>query len=129
MTLRIRQAQMQAFVRERRRSFEDRVLEHLRDRFPERCRQMTERELRELIQYGIDAADRYAIRIEHDVSVYIEQMLRFGRDLDRLPWAAKVLSDETEPDPTLRVYALREAGRKREPESQRTEPATILHGT
>jgi len=95
--LRIRKEQMDAFSQAAARSFEDRMVEHLTEFFPEQCEALGEPETREAIQHGINRAKTYGIISERDVCKYIDLMFTFGRDFDEdaeLPWAGRILNDD-----------------------------------
>jgi len=92
--LQIRKEQMAAFEKAMKRSFENRVVAHLRMRFPQECRQMPEEAIRETIRTGIARAEDYGVHVEHDVVRYIELMYRLSPDFDSAPstpWAAATL--------------------------------------
>ncbi len=104
----IRKQQMDDMSPDEVRKFEDRMLEHLRECFPEECEDMSEDELREMIRHGVDKAESYGIDAEDDVCGYIDVMAVFGPDFDTDPecaWAAAILNDESI-DPEDRSDAL-----------------------
>ena len=90
----MRQAHMQAFAETSKKSFENRMVEHLNKHFPEHCDKLGEEGVRETIRYGIDRAASYDITAERDVCKYIDLMFVFGQDFDqdeKYPWARKEL--------------------------------------
>ena len=95
--LKIRAEQMDAFSAYMRKQFEDRMVEHLRSRFPRAVRHMQEEELRELVRKGVKRAEGYGVTQEFDVRRYLECTVEHGADFDVNPataWAGKILSAE-----------------------------------
>jgi hypothetical protein len=91
----IRKEQLQALDRDKRESFVDRMLQHLREFFPGKCDALGENQLRKWIEHGIERAKAYRIVSERDVCKYIDVMIVFGKEFDRdkaLPWASKILN-------------------------------------
>jgi hypothetical protein len=80
--LKIRAAQMNVLRQPIRRSFEDRMVAHLRATFASQFDGFDEDALRLLIRAGITKAERYRITAAPDVSRYIECMARYGADFD-----------------------------------------------
>ena len=110
----IRQEQMKKFETAAVRSFEQRLLAHLREVFPAQYSQLGEPGVRELIRYGMQRAAFYGIRSEKDVSRYISLMLTLGRDFDsdaHLSWASDILRNPQVTDPSEKVDLLDEAAR------------------
>jgi hypothetical protein len=92
----IRKEQREAFDRAQRRSFEDRMVAHLRKYFPEETEMMRESQLRHRIRQEIETAARYDIVDERDVAVYISVMFALMPDPSRDPepsWVKEVLND------------------------------------
>lgn len=107
--LRIRQEQMEEFNRCEAVKFENRMVEHLEENFPEECEEMGEEAVRETIRYGISRADSYGIEFEQDVCNYVNLMFVLGRDFDTdpgLPWAKRILNDPELDHPTDKMDAL-----------------------
>ena len=75
--------------------FENQMVTHVKNYFPDDCRSIGQEKLREVIAYGLVQAEEYGIALEYDVSRYINLMFTFGRDYDiNLPWAAVILGDK-----------------------------------
>ncbi len=107
--MRIRQQQMDSFSPPVVRVFEDRMVVHLRQFFPEQCEALGDKGIREAIRHGIAKAESYRITSERDVCKYIDVMFAFGRDFDTDPdqaWAGTILrSPRLEPTPKVnRLY-------------------------
>ena len=89
---------MEVFSKYMLKLFEDRVLILLERYFPEKCKEMGEQAVRDLIKKGIEDAAGYGIKIEYDLARYICLLIILGPDFDvdtRYPWASKILNDET----------------------------------
>lgn len=111
--LTIRQEQFAVFSQLAVQKFEDWMLAHLRQFFPQQCRAAGESRLRETIQYGIQRAAVYDITSKRDVCKYIDLMIVFGRDFDtdkRFPWAAEILGKRR--NPSAKIGALHEAAQQ-----------------
>jgi hypothetical protein len=103
----IRHEQMEELNRRQAEKFEDRMVEHLRETFPEPCQEMGEDALREDIRYGMDRAESYGIESEQDVCNYVNLMMALGRDFDTdRPWARRILTDPDVAGPAERIDAL-----------------------
>ncbi len=88
---------------------------HLNKFFPSQCRAAGETQLRETIQYGVKGAAKHGITAERDVCKYIDLVLVYGRDFDRdpnLPWARRILEDQTSQDPSVTVERLFDEAKK-----------------
>ena len=113
--LTLRQEQVKAFGPLGMKSFEDKVLVHLRKVFPEKAEALGEPRLRDAIRYGTQRAKTYSIVSEHDVCKYIDLSILYGRDFDKdaaLPWAAKILQNKNIRNPTTKVDRLFREARK-----------------
>ena len=105
----IRKEQMEVLSHYVLKGFEDRMVEHLNEFFPDQCETLGEPDVREAVQYGIDRAGSYGITSERDVCKYLNLMFTFGRDFDvdpRLPWAAAILNAGDVTDPTRKIERL-----------------------
>lgn len=86
----VRRAQMQVFMEKETKNFEDRMIEHLREFFPDRFEKECEPAMRDPIRYGVDQAEGHGITGERDVCKYIDLMAAFDRDFDLAEWAVTV---------------------------------------
>jgi len=78
------------------KKFENALVDHLNQYFPEKCRALGETGVLENIRLGIERAKSYGIVIEYQVSLYINLMFTLGRNFDSdpdLPWAIETLKD------------------------------------
>lgn len=108
----IRHAQLEAFSQAALLRFENELLAHLRQHLPAHHGQLGDAGTRDAIRYGIRRAQAYGIESERDVAHYIRHLFLFGRDFDldpQLPWASRVLTDETIPTGEQRMAALVQA--------------------
>ncbi len=113
--LMIRKEQMDAFGRYMLRQFENLQLAHLNQHYPKECRALGEKVVRNTIRYGIKKSKTYDVRIEFDVSRYINMMFSFGRNYDAdpaLPWASAIFNDESSPSGTAKMNQLYEEAKK-----------------
>ena len=76
------------------KQYEDRMVAHLRSKFPDQTEDLVERDLRNLIHTGIEKAEKYHVTIEYDVQRFLEYMFTFGAKFDSNPetaWAEGIL--------------------------------------
>ena len=109
----IRAEQMQALSKVQAKAFEDRMVAHIQEFFPDHHAAMKEDGARELIHLGIERAARYGIIAERDVCMYIEMMIAFGPDYDesaRLSWAGRMLRNPTYTNPSEKMEAVHRTG-------------------
>ncbi len=95
--LRIRPEQNEVLSEYMLRSFEKRVLVHLRKCFPKKCEAMDKEKLIELVREGMKQSRSYGIKTQRNVMEFIDLMVVFGRHFDTdeaYPQAAKILADE-----------------------------------
>ena len=105
---RMRKEHLAAFEQVVLEDFEDRMVEHQRDCFPENFADLGESAVRKVILYGIDRAAAYKLTDEYDVCLYLDVMAQLGRDFDKDPkkaWAVAILKDAAD-DPSDRVEKL-----------------------
>ena len=92
----IRQEQIEVLRDYMLKQFKDRMVAHLRRYFPEQSKSLSNEDLCETVQYGIEQAAAYEIVNEYDVIGYINLMFTFGHDFDKnpsLPWSSRILND------------------------------------
>jgi sorbitol-specific phosphotransferase system component IIA len=90
----IREEQMSALSQAMLKQFEDRMVVHLSNNFPDETREISEVELRALIQEGIEQAEQYQITLEDDVRRYLEFMVMYGHKFETnhdTAWAGEIL--------------------------------------
>ncbi len=95
--LTIRKEQMEVLSRYMLKQFEDRMVVHLRNTFPDKTKDMPETNLHNLIQTGIEQSGQYDVELEYDVRRYLEFMMIYGSDFDMNPktaWANEILHNK-----------------------------------
>lgn len=93
----IRETQVTVLEQAVLRTFESRLLEHLKEFFPKHCEILGEEQVRKVIRLGIERAKQYGLVSERDIHLYLGLMFMLGSYFDQdpqLPWAAKILTDE-----------------------------------
>ena len=98
--LKIRKEQMEAFKNDNLRKFADRMALHLKKFWPEECKSLGEKGVRDSIMTGIKNAEKYGIVIEYDVASYIDMMYALCFDFDTNPrtnWAGRILNNPNLP--------------------------------
>lgn len=105
----IRPEQMQQAAQAAYKDFEDRMVVHLQELYPEQYDALGEEEVREEIKYGSRRAEVYGFEAETEVCRYIALMFSLGSDFDADPDFEdlhEVLQDETLEDPEERMDQL-----------------------
>lgn len=107
--LTVQQEQMEVFARLEMERFEERVIAHLREYFPERMASVSAQNARELVRFCVQRARHHRIESERGIvlfaSVAVALGPRFERD-QRYRWAVEALADEFIVTPTARVEEL-----------------------
>jgi hypothetical protein len=104
--LAIRPQQMQKFSEAALKRFEDTMVVHLKNFFPDFSETSDEPKVRELIRYGIKRSGSYKIAAEKDVSRYIDLMVSLGPDFDtdkQLSWASEILRTNNSPEMRISI--------------------------
>lgn len=84
--------QMEVFKGYMAKRFENQMIRHVKQYFPDDCKLLGQEKVREVIEYGLNRAETYDMSLEYDVSRYINLMFTFGRDYDvDIAWAAGIL--------------------------------------
>ncbi|MDT8303022.1 MAG: hypothetical protein RQ760_16195, partial [Sedimentisphaerales bacterium] len=107
--LKIRKEQYEELGKISLKKFEDSMVEHIKEFFPENYDALGEPVVRNVIKYGVDRAEAHGFETEPDVNMYIDLMFLLGSHFDtdpQLPWAAAILEDETIADSAIRVEKL-----------------------
>lgn len=105
----VRKQQLEAITRAQRHRFENSMVAHVKEFFPNHFNMFKETKVREVIGYGIERARFYGFTTERSLSLYITQMFMMGSNFDEdilLPWAKAILSDKNIPNQTLRINEL-----------------------
>jgi integrase len=107
--LRIHREQVEAFRQAAGRSFEDRMVEHLRSFAPQHCEALGVEAVRRFIGVGRGRAGAHGFTLCGPLRLYLELMLMLGSDFDTdplFPWAGGVLCDPEMPGEVARASAL-----------------------
>jgi hypothetical protein len=89
--------------------FASRMIVHVKQHFPDRCRALGEEEIRELVARGIDRAASHGFTSERDVCKYLNLVFFFGLDFDVAPsigWARPILGASGFTSPGEKMAAL-----------------------
>jgi hypothetical protein len=93
----IREEQYKALSQYVVKTFETRVLAHLRQIWAEDCQKLGERTVRESIQKSLERCAGYGLRTEIDVVRFVDLTFVLCQDFDtnpRIAWAARILNDK-----------------------------------
>jgi hypothetical protein len=94
--LSIRPEQLHALTAPAREAFLARMLPHVKRYHPRQAAELGDDGVRDAIRAAVAAADRYGMRIEYDISRFIDLWFALGFDFDvspRHPWAAPLLAE------------------------------------
>jgi hypothetical protein len=117
----IRRKQMNILSRNMRNAFEERMVLHLKEFFPDQCKMLGEKDTRAAIRYGMARAETYGLGAESDLAKYLNVMFTFGRDFDtdpELPWASAILNASDGSAPSKRLECLYQAAIDKESEGR-----------
>lgn len=126
----IRKDQTDGFRQQMAKSFEDRMVAHLRAAFPQETQHLDEAALRADIRNGVTRAAQYNIETERDVARFIDLMFLVRRDFDQspeTPWARPILTDKAS-SAENRVRRLQEKARRYREALPRTRPGRSAAG-
>lgn len=110
--LKMRPEQVEVFLAEKTKKFEERMLAHLIKCFPRQSEALGKPKIIETVHLGIERAAGYGIVAERDVCKYVDLMIVFGCDFDsdpKLPWASITLRNPKLQDPGQKVTSLQKA--------------------
>ena len=93
----IRKEQEKEFAKIALRRFEESMVSHVKENWPEEYKKLGAEAVRESILKGVTNAAKYGIEREYDIARYLNVMYALGHDFDtdgaRFPWAAEILMD------------------------------------
>lgn len=115
----IRQEQMQAFKQSLQQDFENNMLAHVEDCFPQKSRAIGQVEVLRLIRAGIERAEHYGLVEQPDVAQFIDVLFTLGPSFDTnplFPWVNRILNSPDCPANRIRhlVAAVRKHLRRRQ---------------
>jgi hypothetical protein len=93
----IRREQFDALAAVKLANFETRMIQHLRNVFPEWSLALGPEKLHDFVRHGIARASVHGFRTELDVARYLHVMQSLGETFDEsteFPWAAELLTKE-----------------------------------
>lgn len=109
--LNIHSDQIDVFKETALKQFEDEMVEHVQDFFPNHFALMGEEGIRTLTRYGYVRAKPYGLISKRNVCLYINSMLLLGSHFDKdpqYPWASEILNNESGINPNDRMDAVSE---------------------
>ena len=101
----VRQRQIDAFLKDEERLFVERSARRLREHFPLELAGVGDEELLRRVREGVARAAGYGLRSYHDVALFLGLLVELGPDLDtsdRHAWARELLARPDLP-PTTKV--------------------------
>jgi hypothetical protein len=107
--LMIRNEQMAVFKSHLENRFKNRLAIHVYTHFPAKCQYFGEERVQAAIHSGVERAKGYGIVSERDIAKYVHLVFAFHEEFDcdpELPWAARILKDETLVGPSTRMECL-----------------------
>lgn len=108
----IAKRQSEALSQASLQKFEDKMVVHVREYFPNHFAQMGEEPVRKTIQLAVKNGEPYGIISQRNVCLYLNSMLVLGSFFDTDPafkWAGAILNDASEPSALLRADRLAQA--------------------
>jgi hypothetical protein len=119
--LTIRKEQIKVFEEVAMKQFIDDMVIHVKKYFSKESGQMSDEQLRNHIIGIIPKAKKYGLDSERDLCKYLNLSIIFGKDFDidpELVWMAKMLTDYTESNSSLRLNRLYKEAMRRIEEKQ-----------
>ncbi|MGZ5152836.1 MAG: hypothetical protein ACXWCS_09210 [Burkholderiales bacterium] len=95
--LMIRKAQIDALGATRHSGFEDEMVVHFQELYPEWSKALGGEKLRAFVRHGLNRAKAYGFSVELDLARYLHAMHALGERFDEspdYPWAAHLLTGE-----------------------------------
>ncbi|CDH44861.1 hypothetical protein [Candidatus Contendibacter odensensis] len=80
--LSIRKEQMEVLSGYMREQFEWRMVKHLREKFPDRTKDLADDKIRVVVQSSMKKAEGYGIEYEDDIRRFLEYLVIYGTRLD-----------------------------------------------
>jgi hypothetical protein len=75
---------------------------YLQSKYQPQLGQMSQEALQAFVEKGIEKAFGYGIKIEADVTAFLERLIRYGAEMDNdpaQPWIGQLLNDPQMPGP------------------------------
>src|SRR5687768_1038870 len=102
----IKNAQVKAFGNAALKNFEEEMVRHVKEFFPNHYRMIRENELRTFINYAFLRAKEYGFTTKRNVCLYLNNMLALGSNFDHdplYPWVYDILKEKTRHSPIARI--------------------------
>lgn len=110
--LTLRREQIDEIGRRLAGRWEDTMVVHLEAFFPDECKELGEKGVRDAITLGQKKAAKYDIYTERDVCIFLNFMFAYGFDFDNdpeIPWAKEILTNPNYTRSNLKMYLLEKA--------------------
>jgi len=78
----IRDEQMDVLRAHMRRQYEQRIVKHLREKFPDRTKDLPDKRIRDAVQNSMKKAESYGLEYEDDIRRFIEYLVIYGTKFD-----------------------------------------------
>jgi hypothetical protein len=78
----IRDEQMDVLRAHMRRQYEQHIVKHLREKFPDRTKDLPDKRIRDTMQNGMKKAEGYGLEYEDDIRRFIEYSVMYGTKSD-----------------------------------------------
>lgn len=105
----INKSQETNFTRVSFKKYEDDMVEHVKEFFPDQFSAMQDPVTRLTIRYGYERAKKYGLGSVRNACLYLNAMLALGSNFDvdpQYPWAGEILNDVSEKNAGIRADAL-----------------------
>lgn len=106
----IREEQMNVLSQYMTKNFENRLVCHVKEYFPDEFQSLGELEVHDRVVYGIEKARTYQFTSENYICKYINIIFAFGdKDFDTnmsLPWATEILNNPNLKKTFFKIRAL-----------------------
>src|SRR5689334_19159 len=93
--VKLRQSQLDGMHQKLRQEYENRVLSHIEEAFPEEVWNLPKDVKQLRIRESIDRALNYGLETEEDVAAFVDWTFELGETFDRNAWASEILLDPT----------------------------------
>jgi hypothetical protein len=112
--LTIRKEQFRVFEEIEKKKFDDHMVRHLNNFFPEKCAELKEEGMRASIEKAVSKTRNLGLKMEYDIERFLNHMYALGFDFDtspNYPWVKEILSDP-DVDPSELMDILSERSRQ-----------------
>ena len=92
----LRSEQLDSIIAGRRKNYEDRLIEHVQEAFPEEVWDLPKDLLRHRIRKSIDCALTFGLESEEDIASFVDLTFELGEDFHTQPsydWTRRILLD------------------------------------